>query len=50
MNELYGVCRTFHTASEQGQGLTPIIPHSPGSDPGPCPGTSHSKCDYTITT
>ena len=27
------LCRTFHTAPEQGQGLTPIVPHCSGSGP-----------------
>ena len=43
------LCRTFHTATEQGQGPTPIVPHCSGSGPGPCPSTGHSQCDYTIT-
>ena len=38
--------RTFHTAPEQGHGLTPIVLHFSG--PGPCPGTVHSQCDYTL--
>ena len=40
--------RTFHTAPEQGQGLTPIVPYYSGSGPVSCPGTGHSQCDYTI--
>ena len=31
------LCRTFHTAPEQGQRLTPIVPHSSGSGPVPVP-------------
>ena len=42
------LCRTFYTAPEQGQGLTPIVPHCSGSGPSPCPGTRHSQCDYTV--
>ena len=42
------LCRTFHTAPVYGQRLTPIVPHFSGSGPGPCPGTGHSQCDYTI--
>ena len=42
------LCRTFHIAPEQGQGLTLIVPHCSGSCPCPCPGTGHSQCDYTI--
>ena len=38
-------CRTFHSALEEGQGLTPNVPHCSGSSPG----TGHSWCDYTIT-
>ena len=41
------LCRAFHTAPEQGQGLTPIAPHYSGSNLDPCPGTGHSQCDYT---
>ena len=26
-----------------------IVPHCSGSGPGPCPGTGHNQCDYTIT-
>ena len=40
---------TFHTAPEQAQGPTPIVPHCSGSGPGACPDTAHSQCDYTIT-
>ena len=43
------LCRAFHTAPKQGQGPTPIVRHCSSSDPGPCPGTGHSPCDYTIT-
>ena len=42
------LCGTFHTAPEQGQGLTPIVPHCSGSGPSPCPSTGHSQCDYTV--
>ena len=38
------LCRTFHTAPEQGWELTPIVLHCSGS--GPSPG--HGQCDYTI--
>ena len=38
------LCRTFHIAPEQGQGPTPIVPHCSG----PCPGTGHNQCDYTV--
>ena len=41
------LCRTFHAAPEQGQGLTPIVPHCSGSGSSPCLGTEHSQCDYT---
>ena len=41
------LCRTFHITPEQGRGsLTPIVPHCSGF--GPCPGTGHSQCDYSI--
>ena len=43
-----GCSGTFLAAPEQGQGLTPIVPHCSGSGPGPCPGTGHSQCDYTM--
>ena len=43
------LCRTFHTEPKQVQGLTPIVHHCSGSGPGPCPGTGHSECDYTIS-
>ena len=32
------LCRTCHTAPDQGQGLTPIVPHCSGSGPCPSPG------------
>ena len=41
------LCRTFHTAPVQGQGLAPIVPHCSDSGPGPCPSTGHNQCDYT---
>ena len=31
------LCRTFHTAPEQGQGLTPIVPYGSGSVMVPVP-------------
>ena len=40
------LCRTFHAAPEQEQGPTSIVTHCPGS--GPCLGTGHSLCDYTM--
>ena len=40
--------RNFHTAPEQGQEPTPIVPYCSVSGPGLCPGTGHSQCDYTI--
>ena len=39
------LCRTFHTAPEQEQGQTFIVPHYSGSGPG----TGHSQCNYIIT-
>ena len=44
------LCRTFHTAPEQGWGLTPVVPHCSGSSPGPCPGTGHNQCYTTNRT
>ena len=41
------LCRTCHTAPEQGQGPPPIVPNCSGSGPGPCAGTGHSQYDYT---
>ena len=41
------LCRTFDTTPEQGQGLTPIVPHCSGPGPSPC--TGRSQCYYTIT-
>ena len=46
MNGLYGLCRTFHTVPEQGQGPTPIVAHCSGTSP--CPGNGHSQCGYTM--
>lgn len=37
--------RTFQTAREQGQGLTPIVAYPSGSGPV----TGNNQCDYTIT-
>ena len=42
------LCRTFHTALEQGQGPTPIVHYCSGCGPCTCPGTGHGQCDYTI--
>ena len=42
------LCRTFHTASEQRPGPTPIAPYCSGCGPGPCHGTGHSQCANTI--
>ena len=36
--------RTFHTAPEQVQGPTAIVPYYSGSGSGP----GHNQCDYTI--
>ena len=44
------ICRTFHTAPEQEQGVTPIVPHCSDSGSGLGLSTGHSQCDYTIST
>ena len=40
------LCRNFHTAPEQDQGPTPIVPNCSGS--GPCPGAGGSQCDCIL--